>query len=174
MIDQCEFNIIHRRIESFRHLMIVNKSLYLVKDVRMKRLIILMILMGIYESGFSQTATFLTYQPSWTNVSPTIMLVKNNDLRHTNLLYTDYKLHGYQVISLHQPNTPYDWLFYVDENGKTQYRSMSHTGLLNMTGNYVHRYDSFNPYGARAFGETIVSGVLNTIFSRSIRTISFR
>ncbi len=104
----------------------------------------------------------------------TIILNTDNSTRHNNFFYNDYKLTGLRVISVHQANTTYDLIFYVDNQGKTQYKSKAHTGPMNKTFNYIHRYDSFNPYGSTDIRQALFAGIMNTIFKYHVMGWRFR
>ncbi|MCR9253649.1 MAG: hypothetical protein NXI20_24750 [bacterium] len=139
----------------------------------MKNLLPLTLLVFWSHLSFGQNSSIKT-KPVWMVSGPTILLANNFEARHTTLFYTDYKIDDLQVISVHQYNTPYDIVFYVDKKGNTQYKSMAPTGAMNTLNNFTHRYDSFNPYGTQDFGEAIFSGVLNTLFRKRNRNINFR
>ena len=104
----------------------------------------------------------------------TIMLNTDNSTRHNNFFYPNYKLAGLTIISIHQPESTYDLIFWVDEHGNTQYKSKADTGPYNKSFNYIHRYDSFNPYGSTDIREALFAGVMNTLFKNHIRGWRFK
>lgn len=88
-------------------------------------------------------------------------------LRHSTFMYNPIKITGLNVISVHQPGSPFDNIYYVDDTGSTQYRSMDITGPMNFHGATGHtNYDSFNPYGSENIYEGIVDGLANLFLSK--------
>ena len=139
----------------------------------MKYVLSTLLVLALIPFSYGQV-NLLTFQPTSQNTTPTIMMNRNFNARHTTAFYTNYKVSDLQVISVHQSNTPYDILFYVNEKGETQYKSMALSAPLNLQNNFQTRYDSFNPYGSREIGEAVLTGFLNTLFNKRSRSISFR
>ena len=140
----------------------------------MKKLILLTI---VLLNGTFLSAQTNIYKPKFAivNFTPTIFLSANQqDTRTTLLFYPDYKVNGLQVISTHEPGTPYDYVFFIDKQGNTQYKTMNTTGFRNHAFNFQSQYDSFNPYGSQDFCEAVVTGFIYTLFREGTRKIGIR
>jgi hypothetical protein len=123
-------------------------------------------------SAFAQNTSFSNAlsNPSFFYLGGTGGIAFNLDQksRHGNLFYNDYKVDNLQVISVHQPQVQQDLVYYIDQQGNTLYRSYAPTAPINMGLTNTAGRDSFNPYGARDIGESLFTGVLNTLFSHKI------
>ncbi|MFY0652641.1 MAG: hypothetical protein JXQ96_11435 [Cyclobacteriaceae bacterium] len=92
-------------------------------------------------------------------------LPNKNRFRHGALWYYPFKFKQEQVISVNQPYTGLDNVYYPNKKGETTYRSMAVTAPMNR---YMNNrvYDSFNPTGARNIQEGIAQGMVNLIFNQ--------
>ncbi len=120
-------------------------------------------------SAFAQSSSFSTVisNPSlyYLNGTGGVAFNLDQNSRHGNFFYNDYKVDNLQVISVHQPQVQQDLVYYIDEEGNTLYRSYATTAPINIGLTHTTGRDSFNPYGARDIGEGLFTGVLNTLFS---------
>ena len=93
--------------------------------------------------------------------------ISNNHFRHNTLSYLPMKIDGLNVVSVNQPGTGYDKVYYIDNNGTTHYKSMSSTGPMN---NYAQfgqtHYDSFNPHGSEDFYQGVLNGLASLFFTK--------
>ncbi|GEM_PF-5150969 len=133
--------------------------------------------MSLSWASYSQNTTSINFlkNPTFTYLDGMGGLVLNldNQSRYNSFFYNDYKINGLQVISTHQPEVQQDLVYYIDQDGNTLYRSYAPTAPINMGLIQSRGRDSLNPYGARDFGESLFTGVLNTLFSnKRIRFIS--
>ncbi|MEM8894091.1 MAG: hypothetical protein AAGC88_05905 [Bacteroidota bacterium] len=135
--------------------------------MKCKIVVIALLLLPYLTYGQNTSANQFFSQPTFTYLNGTGGLVFNLDdkARYNSFFYNDYKVNGLQVISVHQPQVQQDLVYYIDNDGNTLYRSFAPTAPINMGLTQSTGRDSFNPYGARDFGESIFTGVLNTLFS---------
>ncbi|MEQ9297518.1 MAG: hypothetical protein RIF33_03095 [Cyclobacteriaceae bacterium] len=135
----------------------------------MIRCVLILLLLLPTVSAFAQNSSFSSVitNPSFFYLGGTGSVAFNLDQnsRHGNFFYNDYKVDNLQVVSVHQPQVQQDLVYYIDQQGNTLYRSYAPTAPINMGLTNNTGRDSFNPYGARDIGESLFTGVLNTLFS---------
>lgn len=133
----------------------------------------------LVSSAFAQRFSFTNTKPDLSAFAYTnqigLKTKSSIPLRNTPLMYTDFRLDDVQVISIHQPQTQMDFVYYVDNSGKVKYRTVSSTGMLNSGIGMRTQYDSFNPYGSRTMEQGIVTGLINVLLqSRGSRLLQLK
>lgn len=91
--------------------------------------------------------------------------ISSTGFRHNSFRYLPTKFKNEHVISVAQPNTMFDNVYYLDAKGNTMYRSMAVTAPINMMNfNDSQRRDSFNPNGMLDLRDGILQGLANFVF----------
>lgn len=94
-------------------------------------------------------------------------LSQNRPFRHSGLRYYPTKISNTHVISVAQPNSMFDNVYYVNGKGESVYRSVAITAPMNRFPNETRRFDSFNPTGAENLKDAISQGILDMIFTKN-------
>ncbi|MEM9325124.1 MAG: hypothetical protein AAGA85_05695 [Bacteroidota bacterium] len=135
--------------------------------------LVLFFVMCVSVIASAQQLTVASF-PQWQNTNtqfavaadgPAILLGAPPNARHNEIIYRDFKMNGYQVISVYRPDLMQDQVFYVDEEGNGSHWSLAPTAGANMTAFTGAGRDSFNPTGASCVVDALVIGGLNALFS---------
>ncbi|MEM1136626.1 MAG: hypothetical protein AAGI07_12380 [Bacteroidota bacterium] len=133
----------------------------------MKRVLFFVLCLLISYVGLGQfsfnvpQSLFLTLNSQ----QPSLVFDSQAISRYNLYSYTNFKFHNIQVISAHQPYTPFDYVYFVDKSGNTLHRNLALTSPLNTDYNFEKRHDSLNPHGSTNLGDAIILGGLNSILS---------
>lgn len=135
----------------------------------MTRLIPILLLLALSPSLVAQGTTVksLPLQPAFYYLNGNGGLILNTDQesRYSTMFYNNYSVFDLQVVSVHQSQVQQDLVYFIDQQGNTLYRTYAPTAPINMGLTNRAGRDSLNPYGARDLGESLLTGVLNTLFS---------
>lgn len=131
-------------------------------------------------SGVVSAQTSLSSDPTqkWnfnlTTGTPGLNFNADTQSRFNSLYYNDVKIHGLQVVSFYQPYTNYDFVYFIDAKGNTQYISYAPTSALNFDPARRSGMDSLNPYGSCDVGGSLIAGMLNLFLgSKRLRFSSY-
>jgi hypothetical protein len=79
--------------------------------------------------------------------------------------YQALAIHDTQVISIRQPGTSFDHVYFIDQHGRSQLHTLGYANT-EVLSPWVGPMDSFNPTGAVCIGQFLTNGIINRLLQR--------